>query len=541
MKPVAEPEAGAEEEKQWTTLSGIPIKGVYTAEDLRDFVPERDLGEPGEFPYTRGIYRTMYRGRLWTRRQFSGFGTPFDTNKRYKFLIREGQTGLSVAFDLPTLMGRDSDDPRSEGEVGKCGVAVDSLEDMEILFDGIDLGKITTSMTINAPAAWIWAMYLAVAEKKGIPFFRLDGTIQNDILKEYIAQKEWIFPPEPHMWLIVYTVETAVKQVPKWHPVSISGYHIREAGSTAVQELAFTLADGMEYVRWCMDYGMDVDEFSPALSFFFNSHLDFFEEIAKFRAARRIWAHEMKETFGAKNPESWKLRFHTQTAGCSLMKQQPEVNILRSAFEALAAVLGGTQSLHVNSYDEALGLPTEKAAQISLRTQEILAYETGVNKTADPLGGSYFVEALTNQMEEKARNYFARIESLGGVIPAIQKGFFQMEIAQAASDYQKKVDLREEIIVGVNMFQTGEESPIEILKVPKEAEAEQVRRLKDLKRRRDNRAVTQTLKNLQQSARIKGKNLMPDLLEAVKAYATVGEISSALKEIYGQYQEVPVI
>ncbi|MFN4182879.1 MAG: methylmalonyl-CoA mutase, partial [bacterium] len=338
------------EKKEWTTLSGIPVKLLYTEEDLQGFQPEKALGKPGEFPFVRGIYPTMYRGRLWTRRQFSGFGTPFDTNKRYKFLISEGQTGLSVAFDLPTLMGRDSDDPRSQGEVGKCGVAVDSLEDMLILFDGIDLGKITTSMTINAPAAWIWAMYLAVAEKQGVPFSRLGGTIQNDILKEYIAQKEWIFPPEPHMWLIVYTIETAVKQVPKWHPVSISGYHIREAGSTAVQELAFTLADGLEYVRWCIDYGMDVDEFAPTLSFFFNSHLDFFEEIAKFRAARRIWATEMRERFHAKNPESWKLRFHTQTAGCSLMKQQPEVNLLRSAFEALAAVLGGTQSLHVNSY-----------------------------------------------------------------------------------------------------------------------------------------------------------------------------------------------
>jgi len=529
-----------ERKLEFRSLSGLPIRRIYRPEDIADLSYERDLGDPGEYPYTRGIYETMYRGRLWTVRQFSGFGSPEDTNKRYKYLIANGQTGLSVAFDLPTLMGRDADDPLSLGEVGKCGVSVSSLEDMEILFDGIRLGEITTSMTINAPAIIVWAMYLAVAEKQGANMRKLGGTIQNDILKEFIAQKEWIFPPEPHMKLVVDTVEWTVKEVPKWHPISISGYHIREAGSTAVQELAFTLADGFEYVRWCQERGLDVDDFAPTLSHFFNSHIDFFEEVAKFRAARRIWAREMRETFGAKNPKSWQLRFHTQTAGVSLMKQQPYNNLIRSAFEALAAVLGGTQSLHVNSFDEAEALPTEFAALMSLRTQQIIAEELEVTNTVDPLAGSYFVEWLTNRMEEEARRYFREIDARGGVIPAIRRGYLQREIADAAYRYQQEIDRHERIIVGVNDYTQDATPPIEILKIPESLQDERSAQLADLRRRRDNRAVVRALKEVTAAAR-KGLNLMPFVLDAVKAYATLGEIVNAMKEVYGEYRETPVI
>jgi len=529
-----------ERKRTFKTLSGIEVKRFYHPKDVRTGEYERTLNDPGCYPFTRGIYPTMYRGRLWTYRQFSGFGTPSDTNRRYKYLISQGQTGLSVAFDLPTLMGRDADDPRSLGEVGKCGVSISSLEDMETLFEGIDLSRITTSMTINAPAAWVWAMYLAVAEKQGASWKKISGTIQNDILKEFIAQKEWIFPPRPHMKLIVDTVDFTVKCVPRWHPISISGYHIREAGSTAVQELAFTLADGMEYVKWCIEAGLKVDEFAPTLSFFFNSHLDFFEEIAKFRAARRIWAQVMREKFGAQKEKSWLLRFHTQTAGCSLQKQQPEVNVIRSAYEALAGVLGGTQSLHVNSLDEALGLPTEKAVRISLRTQQVIAHELGVANTVDPLGGAYFVEWLTDRMEEEAQKYFQKIEEIGGVLPGIEAGFFQQEIANAAYAYQQEIDRKERIIVGVNEYILEEPPDIEILKVPASAEESQIQRLKSLRRKRDHRAVVQRLRELQKMART-SKNLMPELYEAVKAYATLGEISDALKEVFGEYRERAVI
>lgn len=549
MKQVAG--KGAEVEKQHEQLAGrrkktfqslgwIPIQGVYRPDDISGLNYERDLGDPGQYPYTRGIYETMYRGRLWTIRQFSGFGTPEDTNARYKYLIANGQTGLSVAFDLPTLMGRDADDPLSEGEVGKCGVNISSLEDMEILFDGINLSEITTSMTINAPAIIIWAMYLVVAEKQGADMRKIGGTIQNDILKEFIAQKEWIFPPEPHMKLIVDTIEWTVKEVPKWHPISISGYHIREAGSTAVQELAFTLADGFEYVRWGIERGLDIDEFAPTLSHFFNSHIDFFEEIAKFRAARRIWAREMRETFGARNPRSWQLRFHTQTAGVSLMKQQPYNNLIRSTLEALAAVLGGTQSLHVNSFDEAEALPTEFAALMSLRTQQIIAEESGVTNVIDPLAGSYFVEWMTNKMEEEARRYFREIEARGGVIPCVRQGFFQREIADAAYRHQQEVDRLDRIIVGVNDYLQDATPPIEILKIPESVQEQQSARLSDLRRRRDNRAVTRALKAVTESAR-RQVNMMPSILEAVRSYATLGEIVNAMKEVYGDYRENPVI
>ncbi len=529
-----------ERKEGFRTLSGIPLKRVYGPQDIAHLDYARDLGDPGRYPFTRGIYETMYRGRLWTIRQFSGYGTPEETNARYKFLIQNGQTGLSVAFDLPTLMGRDPDDPRSEGEVGKCGVNVASLRDMEILFDGIRLDQVTTSMTINAPALIIWAMYLVVAEKQGADWRKIGGTIQNDILKEFIAQKEWIFPPEPHMKLIVDTVEWTVRHVPKWHPISISGYHIREAGSTAVQELAFTLADGFEYVRWCIDRGLNVDEFGPTLSFFFNSHLDFFEEIAKFRAARRIWAREMRETFGARNPKAWMLRFHTQTAGCSLTKQQPFNNLIRSAYEALAAVLGGTQSLHVNSFDEALALPTEFAALLSLRTQQILAHEIGVADTVDPLAGSYFVEWLTDRMEEEARNYFRRIEEQGGVIPALKKGFFQQEIAQAAYEYQKQVDRKERIIVGVNAYEQDLTPEFEILKIPEAVTEQRAREVQALRRERDNREVTRRLREVREAAR-RNENMMPSVLSAVRAYATLGEIVDAMKEVWGEYEEPIVI
>jgi len=499
-----------------------------------------DLGYPGEYPFTRGIYLNMYRGRLWTMRQFAGFATARETNQRYKFLLERGQTGLSIAFDMPTIMGYDSDSPRALGEVGRCGVAVSSLADMETIFDGIPMDKVSTSMTINGPAAVVWAFYIAAAEKQGVPSERLRGTIQNDILKEYIAQKSWIFPPEPSMRLITDIFAFANKHVPKWNTVSISGYHIREAGATAVQELAFTLADGFEYVEAGMKAGLNVDDFAPRLSFFFNSHIDFFEEIAKFRAARRIWARQMKEKYGAKDPRSWLMRFHTQTAGCSLTAQQPENNIVRTAYEALAAVLGGTQSLHTNSMDEVLALPTEKAVKIALRTQQILACETGIANTIDPLAGSYFIEALTNEMEREANNYFRKIEDLGGVIPAIEKGFFQKEIADAAYRYQQDIDRKEKIVVGVNEYKEKEDKvDIEILKIDPKIEEEQVRRLQELRTTRDNEKVQARLGALRDAAG-GSENLMPYILEAVRVYATLGEIIGVLKEVFGEYREKPI-
>jgi methylmalonyl-CoA mutase N-terminal domain/subunit len=500
----------------------------------------KDLGFPGEYPFTRGIYTTMYRGRLWTMRQFSGFGTAEDTNKRYHFLLSQGQTGLSVAFDMPTIMGYDSDSPRARGEVGICGVAVDTLKDMEILFKGIPLEKITTSMTINAPASILFAMYVSVAEKQGADIRKISGTIQNDILKEYIAQKSWIFPPEPSMRIIVNIFEYASKYVPKWNTISISGYHIREAGSTAVQELAFTLADGIEYVRAGIKAGLDVDEFAPRLSFFFNCHNDFFEEIAKFRAARRMWARIMKEKFKAKNPLSWLLRFHTQTAGCTLVAQQPMNNIIRVTLQALAAILGGTQSLHTNSMDETLALPTELAVMIALRTQQIIAEESGVTNTIDPLGGSYYVEYLTNKMEEEAWKYINKIEEMGGMIKAIEAGFPQREIADASYRYQKEVEEGKRTIVGVNKYQIEEKIEIPILKIPPEVEEKQIKRLQQVKRERNNEEVRRILDDLKRTAE-GDENLMPYIFKAVKAYATEGEIISALKEVFGEYKDPGII
>jgi methylmalonyl-CoA mutase N-terminal domain/subunit len=522
--------------RQAKTISGIPLEPLYTPEDLQEFDYDQQLGYPGHFPYTRGIYHSMYRGRPWTIRQFAGYGSAEETNRRYKFLLEQGQTGLSVAFDMPTLMGYDSDDAQSEGEVGRCGVAIDSLEDMEQLFSGIRLDSITTSMTINSPAAILYAMYIVVGEKEGVKPALLGGTLQNDILKEYIAQKEYIFPPEPSMRLVVDTIVFAARHMPKWNPVSISGYHIREAGSTAVQELAFTLADGMAYVEAAIKAGLDVDDFAPRLSFFFNSHIDFFEEIAKYRAARRLWAHIMRDKYGAKEPRSWTLRFHTQTAGCSLTRQQVENNISRTAFEGLAAVLGGTQSLHTNSMDEVLALPTEKAAQIALRTQQIIAHETGVTGTIDPLGGSYFVERLTDELEAGARTYFERIEEQGGVLPAIEKGFFQREIADAAFEFERQVEADERIIVGVNAYKEGDTSQVPTLKIGFETERGQVSKLKALRERRDNTSVQNRLKDLKTAAR-GSDNLMPVLLDCVRAYVTEGEIMGALKEVFGVYRE----
>jgi methylmalonyl-CoA mutase N-terminal domain/subunit len=527
-------------ETLFTTVSGEPIEMLYTPEDTKgiDFV--RDVGFPGEFPYTRGIHATGYRGRLWTMRQFAGFGTPEDTNARYQYLLAHGQTGLSVAFDLPTLMGRDADDPQSEGEVGICGVSVSSLADMEILFRGIDLSAISTSMTINAPAAMVMAFYLAVAEKQGVDFKKLRGTIQTDILKEYIAQKEWIYPPQPSMRLIVDMFEFMNKDVPQWNPISVSGYHIREAGSTAVQELAFTLADGFAYVEAGIERGLNVDEFAPRISFFFNSHIDFFEEIAKYRAARRIWAKRMRYKYGAKNPKSWMLRFHTQTAGCSLTAQQPENNIVRTAYEALAGVLGGTQSLHTNSMDETLALPSEKAVKIALRTQQIIAYETGVSNTIDPLAGSYFVETLTSKMEEEAEQYFEKIDALGGVIPAIEAGFFQREIAEAAYRYQRELDVKQKIIVGVNDYVEEEEKiEIPILEISPEVEVKQRKRLAELRQSRNAADASRSLEELRQAA-ADGKNLMPYLLAATRSYVTLGEMCHALAEVFGVYEEPAV-
>jgi methylmalonyl-CoA mutase N-terminal domain/subunit len=523
------------EKKKFTTISGKEIKELYTPFDLDGFEYKRELGFPGEYPYTRGIHPTMYRAQLWTMRQFSGFGTAEDTNRRYKYLLSHGQTGLSVAFHLPTLMGIDSDHPLAHGEIGRCGVAIDSLADMEILFNGIPLDKITTSMTINPPAAVLWAMYIAVAEKQGISPKVISGTIQNDILKEYIAQKTFIFPPQHSMKLIVDTFEYGAKEVPKWNTISISGYHIREAGSTALQELAFTLRDGIEYVEWALERGLDVDEFAPRLSFFFNAHNDFFEEVAKFRAARKIWAEVMKERFKAKNPRSWWLRFHTQTSGVSLMAQQPYNNVIRVALQALAAVMGGTQSLHTNSLDETYALPSEEAVTIALRTQQIIAHESGVANTIDPLAGSYFVEKLTQEMVEEAKEYFRKIDEMGGMLKAIELGFPQKEIADSAYEYQKAVEKKEKIIVGVNAFQM-EHEPIPILHIDEAVSKQQLARLKQVRQTRNNLQVMNSLKDLKKAAEDE-QNLMPYLLACVKAYATLGEIIDALKEIYGEYQE----
>ncbi|MBW3582903.1 MAG: methylmalonyl-CoA mutase family protein [Euryarchaeota archaeon] len=522
---------------RFVTTSSYPIRRLYTPDDIADLDFSRDLGFPGEYPYTRGVQPTMYRGRLWTMRQFAGFGTPEETNKRYKYLLEQGQTGLSVAVDFPTLYGYDGDHPMSAGEVGVCGVAVSSLQDMEDLFDGIPMGEITSSMTINSPAAMLLAFYIAAAEKQGYSMDQLGGTVQNDILKEYIAQKEFIFPPEPSMRLVTDSVEFAAKHMPRWNIISISGYHIREAGSTAVQELAFTLADGMEYVRWGVERGLDVDEFAPNLSFFFNAHNDLFEEVAKYRAARRIWSRFMNEEMGAKKPKSLMLRFHTQTAGCSATAEQPEINIVRTAVQGLAAVLGGTQSLHTNSFDEALALPTEKAVRIALRTQQIIAHESGVANTVDPLGGSYFIETLTNEMEEEAQKYFERIEKLGGVIPAIEKGFFQREIADAAFRYQREIESGERVIVGVNRYRTDEADKAEILKVDyRQAEEKQKKRLAALKAGRDQKAVDDALEALRRAAHT-DENLMYPILAATKVYATLGEMTQVLRDEWGEYTE----
>ena len=520
---------------EFRTPSQIPVEQVYTAVDAaRD---DRVIGDdlPGEFPYLRGIHETGYRGRLWTRRMFAGFGRPAETNERFKFLLEQGQTGLSVAFDMPTLYGYDTDDPRAFGEFGTCGVAVSSLADMETLFDGIKLDQVTTSMTINAPAAIIWAMYLALAEKQGASLDRIGGTIQNDILKEYIAQNEYIFPPAPSMRLVTDTVEFAAKHVPRWNPISISGYHIREAGSNAVQELAFTLADGFEYVRHARERGLSVDEFAPRLSFFFNVHNNFFEEIGKFRAARTIWAQEMRDTFGATDSRSHKLRFHAQTSGQSLTAQQPENNVVRVSLQALAAVLGGCQSLHTNSKDEAWALPSEEAALQALRTQQIIAHETGVTDTVDPLGGSYFVEVMTNQMESGSYDYFRRIEDVGGVIPALESGFLQREIAEAAYIYQLEEDRKERITVGVNEYNTGEEVDIPLLRVDREGERMQIDGINEVRRTRDNRDAAEKLRALEAAAR-GNQNLMPALIDAVKSYATLGEMMDVFRGVFGEYE-----
>jgi methylmalonyl-CoA mutase N-terminal domain/subunit len=522
----------------FTTVSSYPIQRLYTQADLADWNPERDLGVPGSPPYTRGIHPAMYRDRLWTMRQFAGFGSADDTNRRFRYLLAQGQTGISVAFDLPTLMGYDSDHPLAEGEVGKCGVAISSLADMEALFEQIPLADVTTSMTINSPAAPIWAMYLAVAEKQGADWRKISGTLQNDILKEYIAQKEYIYPPEPSMRIVTDTIEFGAKHTPKFNPISISGYHIREAGSTAIQELAFTLRDGIEYVEHCLRRGMQVDDFAPRLSFFFNAHNDFFEELAKYRAARRIWQSVMRERFGAKNPRSWALRFHSQTAGCSLTAQQPYNNVVRTAVQALAAVLGGTQSLHTNSLDEAWALPTESAATIALRTQQIIAYESGVTNTADPFGGSYFVETLTNEIERGALDYIGKIDALGGMVAAIERGFPQREIADAAYRYQVAVDRKEKIIVGVNDY-VVDEKPIETLHIDETVGRRQADRLRKLRADRSNAEVERRLNSLRHAAAGKD-NLMPPLFEAVKAYATLGEICDALRQPFGVYQEVAI-
>ncbi|MCW5873122.1 MAG: methylmalonyl-CoA mutase family protein [Anaerolineales bacterium] len=525
-----------ERKKQFLTTSSEPINRIYTPLDVAPIDYEKDLGMPGEYPFTRGVHPTLHRSKLWTMRMFAGFGSAEETNKRFKYLLEQGQTGLSTAFDLATLMGYDTDQPEAEGEFGVCGVAVSSLKDMEILFDGIPLDKVSTSMTINSPASIIWAMYIAAAEKQGVRPDQLRGTLQNDILKEYIAQKEYIFPPEPSMRLVTDTVEYAAQHLPQWNPISISGYHIREAGSTAAQELAFTLADGLEYVRWGIARGLDIDDFAPRLSFFFNAHNDFFEEIAKYRAARRIWARQMREVFGAKNPRSWLMRFHTQTAGVSLTAQQPENNVVRVAIQALAAVLGGTQSLHTNSMDEALALPSEHAVTVALRTQQIIAEESGVTNTVDPLGGSFFVEAMTDRMEQQALDYFAQIDALGGVLPAIERGFFQSEIAEAAYQYQREIDSNERLIVGVNAYADQGGYNIPILQMDPEGERRQLERLRTLRAERDPGALGQALDKLRLACQ-GTQNTMPFLLDAVRAYATLGEIMSLMKVEFGVYEE----
>ena len=522
----------------FTTISGYPIRQLYAPGDLAAWDSHRDLGLPGEPPYTRGIHPAMYRSRLWTMRQFAGFGSAQDTNQRFRYLLSQGQAGLSVAFDLPTLMGYDSDHSLAEGEVGKCGVAISSLSDMEALFDQIPLGNVSTSMTINSPAAILWAMYLAVAEKQGVDWKIVSGTLQNDILKEYIAQKEYIYPPKPSMRLVIDTFEFAAQHTPKFNPISISGYHIREAGSTAIQELAFTLRDGIEYVEWGIRRGLAVDDFAPSLSFFFNAHNDFFEEIAKYRAARRIWYKTMTERFGAKSPRSSALRFHAQTAGCSLTAQQPYNNVVRTAVQALAAVMDGAQSLHTNSLDEAWALPTEFAATLALRTQQILAHETGVANTVDPFGGSYFIETLTNEMEIGAAKYIGKIDEMGGMIPAIERGFPQREIADASYRYQVAVDRKEKIIVGVNEF-AGAETPIEILRIGESVRSQQSERLRKLRAERSSDEVARQLAALRKAA-LGTENLMPHLYSAVKAYATLGEICDTLREVFGTHEEVSV-
>jgi methylmalonyl-CoA mutase, N-terminal domain len=530
------PKLGSEE--LTSTMSGVEVEPLYTPEDVEiDY--ERDLGRPGEYPFTRGVYPTMYRGRLWTMRQFAGFGTAAETNERFHYLLEHGQTGLSTAFDMPTLMGYDSDHARSLGEVGREGVAIDSLEDMETLFEGIPLGEVSTSMTINSPAAILLAFYVCVGDEQGVPRAELSGTVQTDILKEYIAQKEYIYPPEPSMRLVVDMIEYCSRELPRMHPISISGYHIREAGSTAAQELAFTLADGFAYVDAAIDRGLDVDDFAPRLSFFFNAHIDFFEEIAKYRAARRIWARELRDRYGAKNPRSWLMRFHTQTAGVSLTWQQPHVNIARTALEALAAVLGGTQSLHTNSYDEALALPTEEAALIALRTQQVIAHETGVTHTTDPLGGSWFLEDLTNRLEAEAYDYFARIEKIGGVIPAIKENFFQREIAEASFRYQSEVEAEQRVIVGVNRYELEEDEPLHILRIDPKLEAQQVARVQAVRARRDSAAVEACLAELKQAA-AGDRNLMEPIVDAAKAYVTMGEMCDAFREVWGVWRETPV-
>ena len=525
-----------EMDKRFSTISDMEVKNLYTPEDIADLDYERDLGNPGQYPFTRGVQPTMYRGRYWTMRQFAGFGTPEDTNKRFHFLLDHGETGLSTAFDYPTLMGYDSDSERSHGEIGKCGVAIDSVRDMEVLFDGIPLDKVTTSMTINPPASILLAMYLVVAEKQGIPYNKLGGTSQNDILKEYIAQKSWIFPPRPSMRLITDMIEFCTEHVPKWNTISISGYHIREAGSTAVQELAFTLADGIGYVQACVDRGMDVDAFAGRLSYFFNAHSDFFEELAKYRAARRMWAKIMKERFGAKNPRSWMLRFHTQTAGCSLTAQQPYNNVVRTTIQAMAAVMGGTQSLHTNSLDETLSLPTESAVTIALRTQQIIAEESGITNTIDPLGGSYFVEAMTNRMEKEAFEYIHKIDEMGGIIPAIERGFPQKEIADAAYHYNQQTESLEKTVVGVNKYKMKEEGRIPILYIDEEAERRQVAALKKVKAERDQEKVAKHLETLRNVAG-SGDNTFPHILNAVRDYVTEQEICDAFRQVFGEYQD----
>ncbi len=529
-----------ERTEEFTTISGEPVNRLYTPADLPDLDYVRDLGFPGEYPYTRGIHATGYRAKLWTMRMFAGFGTAEETNRRFKYLLEQGQTGLSIAFDLPTLYGYDTDAPEAVGEFGKCGVAVSSLADMEVLLDGLPLGQITTSMTINSPAAVIWAMYIAAAERRGIAKENLGGTIQNDILKEYIAQKEYIFPPQPSMRLVVDTFEYGAQFLPKWNTISISGYHIREAGSTAAQELAFTLANGFEYVRWGIERGLNVDNFCPRLSFFFSAHNDFFEEIGKYRAARRIWAREMKETFGASDPRSWLMRFHTQTAGVSLTAQQPENNMARVTIQALAAVLGGTQSLHTNSMDEALALPSEMAARVALRTQQIIAHESNVVNTVDPLGGSYYVEATTNRLEAQAYEYFKQIEKLGGVIPAIEAGFFQREIADAAYRYQHEIDTHQRTLVGINRYVSDEPLSIPLLEMDAQGYDRQLARLERVRSERDNMATQIALSRLEAAARGRD-NLMPPILEAVHTYATLGEIMGVLRRVFGEYREPAII